>query len=149
MARVYIDPHMFSEDWFKCVLGELLKCSNVVFSYGESQKILREFAKVRQALEFYKMVGRLRRRHDADANDLENHQNIIESTDCYKECGHCDDSHIFALIYVKPTPYVFSKDARMAKCRDIVNKHMDKRYCNFIVLSSDPIYRKHRSAIMS
>jgi hypothetical protein len=155
MARVYIDPHMFSEAWFQGVLGDLVKCTKVIFSYGESKKMSGEISKVRQALAFYKMVGQLRttsnqpRRHDADKKDLEDHQNILEGMKCYKDCTHCDDAHIFSLVYLKPTPYIFSKDQRMAKCRGELNKHVDKRYCNFIVISTDEIFKVHKNAVLS
>lgn len=153
MARVFIDAHLFSESWFKAPLSEMLGCKNVTFTYGESQQILREMARVRQALGFYKMVGSLKtasnksRREDAGRVDLEHHQKYLQGEDCYNKCTHCDDAHIFSLVYVKPTPYIFSNDHRMAKCRDVINKHIDKRYCNFIIISDNNTYKNHRGGI--
>lgn len=154
MPRIYIDPHMFSDAWFKEILKELLGCTSVTFSYAASNKITGEISKVRQALAFYKMVGGLKvgsksRRDDADSQEIEKHQRMLENLRCYSDCSDCDDAHIFALVYLKPTPYIFSKDHRMAKCRDKINKHIDKRYCNFIIISDKNVYGKHRRVIIA
>lgn len=155
MARVFVDPHMFSESWFKAVLPELVKCPKVVFVFGLSEKHLEERGRVRQALEFYKIVGYLRspdgegRRVDVLKSDLDEHEDFLNGTKCFVDCDDCDAPHIFALVFVKPTPYIFSMDARMAKCRGVINKNVDKKYCQFIIVSKDKIYKDHRPAIMS
>ena len=149
MARVFIDCHMFSQEWFKTVLKELVDKDSVMFVYGGSSRLANELARVRDALRFFKLVGDLRRRIDADVIEIERHIRIIEADKNYKTCQECDDSHIFSIIYVKPTPYVFSMDARMARCRDKINKTLDKRYCNFIVISDVDVYNCHKVHILS
>jgi predicted nucleic acid-binding protein len=149
MARVFIDCHMFSEEWFKSVLGELLNKDSVTFVYSESTKMMKELSKVRAALQFYKIVGEKKRRNDADTEEVEKHTKVVENDENYDSCSDCDDSHVFAMIYVKPTPYVFSMDARMARCRDRINKSMNKRYCDFIVISDKNIYGDHKSKIIN
>lgn len=155
MARVFIDAHMFGEAWFKDVLEELIRCNRVSFVYGEIDKLKTEISKVRKALEFFRLARDLKdsnnksRRVDAPLDDINAHNEYIQNRQCFVDCGDCDDSHIFALIYVKPTPYIFSMDARIAKCRDVINSSVDSRYCKFIVVSNDPTYKNHKHAILS
>lgn len=155
MARVFIDAHMFGEAWFKEVIKELIKCKRVSFSYGEIDKLNTEISRVRKALEFFKIARELRddnnksRRVDASPQDMTYHEEYIKRQNCFTSCNDCDDPHVFALIYAKPTPYVFSMDKRMAKCRDTINTAIDSRYCNFIIVSSDSTYRTHKHAILA
>lgn len=155
MARVFIDAHMFSEGWFKDILQELIGCQNVEFVYANVTKLNAEMSKVRQALEFLKIAGVLKkpdkspRRIEASPIEVEKQQTLLESMKCFTKCADCDDPHIFALIYVKPTPYVFSKDARMARCRDEINKTVESRYCKFIVISTAQTYAAHRHSVLS
>lgn len=60
MARIFIDCHMLSEDWFKDVLPELISTKSVAFVYGGSEKLITEMSAVRKALELYKIVGNLK-----------------------------------------------------------------------------------------
>lgn len=155
MARIFIDCHMFSEAWFAEPLEEMLKAPNVFFVFGLSRKHNEERAKVRKALEFYKLIGMLKsadgtiRRIDTSAAELAPHEDFLSNQQCFSNCNHCDDPHIFALVYLKPTPYVFSKDARIAKCRSIINKTIDKRYCQFSVIVNLKLYERHRQKILN
>lgn len=154
MARVYLDCNIFSQAWFSGVLRELIENRNVTFTYCEGTKINAELSRVRQALTFYKAIGAQKtasgksRRVDAPPSEVEKHELILRAVPKYISCRHCDDAHIFALVYVKPTKYIFSTDNRMAKCRGVLNQTIDKRYCDFIVLTDDSIYRTHKVSIL-
>ena len=155
MARVFIDGHMFGDEWFKTILPDLIDNDRVIFSYGKSAKLDGEHAKARAALSFYKLIGGLKtadgrkRRDDADAVELARHIELISSCDAYRSCAACDDAHIFAIIRLKPTPYVFSHDSRMAQCRGEIIKVVAREYCDFRVISSDQIYQQHKVRIHS
>lgn len=154
MARIYIDPHMFSEDWFKKTLPELVKVKSVIFVFGHSEKHLTERQKARKCLEFYKALkgqknDGVSRVLDVSSEDLSKHEEFLKLQSCFSNCPHCDDPHIFALVYVKPTPYIFSMDARIAKCRGVINQNIENRYCQFSLIQSHDIYHAHKSAIHS
>lgn len=155
MARVFIDVHMFAEGWFKSILEELRANKNVTFTYSPIPKLEGELAKVRAAVDFFKAIGNLKdsggasRRDDAPVDEVEHHYNLLETTDCFARCPACDDPHIFAIIYVKPTKFVFSKDIRIAVCRDTINRSLDRRYCRFIVISKVTTYEAHKAKILS
>lgn len=155
MARVFIDVNMFSLDWFKPVLSELVASKSVNFAFSGSAMMTSELDKVRQGLQFYKTAGQLRdtsgrsRRVDASVSELERQERIISNQQCFIDSSDCDDPHIFALIYTKPTPFVFSTDVRLARCRDHINQYMQARYCGFIVVSSADVYNKHRQHILN
>lgn len=155
MARIFIDAHMFSEAWFPEILREMIASNRVTFVYGEIDKLTIEISKVRQALNFYKAVKNLKtadncsRRVDAARDVLEARCDILSNERCFVDCTDCDDPHIFALIYVKPTRYVFSRDARMARCRDTINPYVESRYCRFRVISTEAVYRSHRQRILN
>jgi len=155
MARAFVDINVFSEDWFSPILKELMTSKNVIFTYGHSEDFDREFGKARKALEFYKLIGQLKtsrgekRRLDVSSEEIEPQIQYLLGQQCFVESKDCDDPHIFSLIYAKPTKYVFSMDMRMARCRDHINRSIDNRYCDFIVIGDADIYRRHRQAIMA
>lgn len=155
MSRIFIDPNMFSTLWFQEILPELVESKNVFFVFGHSVKHISERSKVRQALNFFKMIGSMKsangesRRIDVSDQDIQPLEAALSSLPCFLNCSHCDDPHIFALIYAKPTPYVFSTDLRIAKCRKVIIKEVDNRYFQFIVVPSAPVYNDHRHAIRS
>lgn len=153
MARVFIDSHMFGLTWFRAILPELTNNDKIIFSYGHSKKLAGELTRVRDALRFYKQMGALKsadgrkRRDDANPNEIAEHIEIISSSASYKSCSACDDAHIFAIVRLKPTRYIFSEDERMARCRNEIRKSLDRKYCNFIIVSSDIVYQTHRAKI--
>lgn len=155
MTRVFIDPHMFSQDWFPPVLTELLNSQGVVFVYAMCAQGRAELSQVRQALAFQKLVlNKKDRRGRArgvliDESRLRPHLDYLAAHHIFDGCGECDDPHIFALVRVIPTPYIFSHDRRMAGCRDQINRHVDRRYCGFVVISREQVYEHHRHAILS
>ena len=153
MARVFLDCHIFSQDWFKNALRELVAAPAVIFVYSQASQMKKEISAVRQALQFYKVMSSQKNRWGqsrcviADFDEVNHHISRLEGTGAFSNCSACDDPHIFAMIYVKPTRYVFSHDVRMAACRDKINKTMDKRYCDFVVISNSTVYAEHRPNI--
>lgn len=148
MARVFIDPHVHSTDWFPGILEELVRSKKVTFLFSNCEKGVREVGKVGNALKFKKLMIKSRRGIQADASILENRKRLLETEVEFVNCPECDDGHIFAAIYVHPTKFVFSCDKRIAKCRSKLVGKVSRRYCGFIVISSGPVYRVHREAII-
>lgn len=148
MGRVFIDPHMFSEEWFKSILPELMKSPKVSYLFSNCEQGMRELGKVRIALQFKASMKKIGRAIEADPSEVERHVILLTKNKSFVDCDHCDDPHIFAAIYIHPSKYVFSKDARLAKCRDKMNKIINKKYCSFIVIASNSVYNRHKSHIL-
>lgn len=155
MARVFIDGHMFGVEWFKQALTEMLRSDNVVFIFGRHEKLDGEIGRVRDALAFYKMAGQLktktgaRRRDDVNAEEFGTRIDHLVASPAYNSCAACDDPHIFALVWLRNTPFVFSCDLRLAVCRNHLRKSVDNRYCNFRVIANVQVYGDHRHAILA
>jgi hypothetical protein len=149
MARVFIDPHMFSTDWFVVALKELIASSKVIFLFANCDKGLKETQKVRKALEFRKIMTAVHRATAAPKKDIDHHMTMLTGNVDFVSCKDCDDPHIMAAIFLHPTKYVFSKDARMAKCRKNMVGKLDKRYCKFIVISTNEVYIVHKPRILN
>lgn len=149
MARVFIEPHMFSSDWFADVVSELIKCKKVQFLFSNCEKGNREISDVRKALEFQQLMTRLKRAVTAKSEDVEKHVEFLKGKKEFCDCNSCDDPHIMAAIFIHPTRFVFSLDRRLAKCRSAMNVILDNRYCSFIVVGTDAVYRLHRHHILA
>ncbi|MFG6586080.1 hypothetical protein [Sulfitobacter sp. MOLA879] len=149
MARIFVDVNMFGESWFGNCLQELIKAPNVRFSYSNSEKFTQENEHCFKALRFYKLVGDMGKRDDAPATHLETHISHLEGLERWQNEAACDDAHIFALVFLLPTPFVLSKDKRMARCRGCINPQVDKKYCQFALIGDRAIYDKHRAKILS
>ncbi len=148
MARVLIDPQMFSVDWFSSILKEMVDSPKVIFAFSNCEKGIREISKVRKAFEFRKLMTNMRRVKETPSNETEAHVTLLLNSEQFKNCRHCDDPHILAAIYLNPTKFVFSKDTRMAKCRNHLSGKIDKKYCDFIVISKKVLYDSHRPRIL-
>lgn len=154
MARVYIDPHMFSSAWFGEALTEMIQSRQVQFVYCHCAPVETEASKVRKALEFYQRIGQMKDRNggrlraDVPADLFQNHLLRVQSNGTYCNEQNCDDAHIFALAYIKNVSYVFSMDHRLARCRDALNRIIHRRYCSFAVLSNDNVYDVHKPQIL-
>lgn len=149
MARVVIEPHMFGEEWFSPVKEELVKCSNVRFAYCGIDKERNEISKVRDAARFFKLMGDLKRRDDAHLPTASRHFEEVTQHAVWKSNGCCDDGHLFALVKALPTPYVFSKDHRLAACRDCLAGNLDSSFTRFSVISTQATYQANRNNIMA
>jgi hypothetical protein len=139
---------MFSEEWFKPILMELTQSDKVLFLFSLNKIYSSEIQRSKKALEFYKIIGK-KRLVEADQETVDDHIGRLLSHEDFSSCSDCDDAHIFAMIWTKPTRYVFSMDARMAKCRDKINRSIESRYCDFIVISKRPTYDFHRLSIIT
>jgi predicted nucleic acid-binding protein len=147
VARVFIDPHMFSADWFKPILIDLIGSKRVTFLFANCEKGLKELSKVRAALEFRKNMTQLKRAKEASADAVEFHVDLLNDHADFISCRDCDDPHIMAAIYLLPTKFVFSEDQRMARCRKKLNSKIDKKYLSFIIISNREVYIDHKPII--
>lgn len=154
MARVYIDSHMFAEEWFGPILEEMIACKKVSFSYCQNDKFSKEIGKVHSALRFYQRISNMKdenrksRRVEACKVSVDSEQALLKSSHTFSSCQSCDDEHIFALNAVQPTPFIFSKDKRMAKCRREVKRKLHRKYSKFSVVSNKKVYGTLRLRIL-
>lgn len=150
MARVAIDPHMFGELWFNAVREELIKSGSVRFAYSRLLKEGMELSKQRAALQFFKLVGEIKRRDDAHVETCKRFCEALLTEPAWGEHREvCDDAHLFSLVRTLPTEFVFSKDVRMAKCRDCLNGKVEAGYLRFSLISSEALFRKRKHDILS
>ncbi|QIZ82107.1 hypothetical protein [Thalassovita gelatinovora] len=148
MARVFLDVNLFGQEWFGPIKVELQECSSVRFSYSRVQKLLDEHQKNVKAKTFYQIMSQLNRVDVADSNAVQKRMDKLQENKKWKNEKDCDDPHIFAIVYEMPTPYVFSSDTDMANCRRCIQNSVDSKFCQFIVIASDAIYRKHRQKVL-
>lgn len=147
MARVYVDANVISEGWFRVVADEIKTDQRVRFAYSRHAKSTAEAGRCKKLLEFLKAMTLLGRVDWVDGARTEQHISYLSKNGEWCEANGCDDGHLFATIYEKPTPYVFTMDMRIAKCRDRINRVVDARYCDFSVVGSLEIYTAHRAKI--
>ena len=149
MARITIDPQAFGEAWFTEVVKELVDSPNVRFSYSGLPKEGGELSACRKALEFFKKIGDLNRRDDAHRATVEMClEEVTSSTIWASNAKYCDDGHYFALHAALPTPYIFTRDKRMAHCRKCLSGHLDKKFIGFAVVGDASTYKKLKSRIL-
>jgi hypothetical protein len=150
MARVAIDPHMFGELWFNAVQEELIKSGTVRFAYSKLPKEGMELSKRRAALQFFKQVGEMKRRDDAHEETCSRFCKALLTEPAWdRNKKVCDDAHFFSLVRTLPTEFIFSKDIRMAKCRDCLNGKVEAEYLRFSLISSEALFRKRRYDILA
>lgn len=113
------------------------------------KKLLKEHERAKKAAEFYKLVGDLNKRDDAEKEKVESHIKYLTSLMAWEKEKDCDDPHIFALVFEKPVDYVLTSDQDIANCRKCMNEVVDNRYCQFRLISSEANYKLHKSKIFS
>jgi hypothetical protein len=144
MARVFLDVCAASADWFDDIARELVEEEKVRFSYSPVGKLLEEHSNNTKIRDFYKAVRDMGRRDDADATAVQSRMDYLEGIKAWRSEKDCDDPHIFAIVFEKPTRFVISKDDDMANCRGCINKVVENRYCNFVIISRRASYDSHR-----
>jgi len=149
MARVHVDVCVFGKSWFNKIYDDLVKSENVIFTYSPSSKFIEEHEKATNAAKFYKLMKDMGKREDADADDVQEHSNYLESFDEWNAERDCDDPHIFSLVFVKPTKYIITSDEDIANCRRCINRVVNKRYCNFRLICSEANYNHHKNDILT
>lgn len=148
-VRVIIDPHMFGESWFGQIRNDLVRSKKVRFAYGGLPKETVELSKQRAALEFFKLMGKIKRRDDAHKPTIERfHDELIASAAWVSNSNCCDDSHTFSLVRALPARYVFSKDDRMARCRDCLSGCVDATFLRFAVIGNESSYARVRAGLV-
>lgn len=149
MARVFIDSSVVGDSWFKEALVELEGCANVIFVCCFVGKALEEMERTRKLLEFLQRMGQMSRTKQVADPEYSQRTKDVVGSKSWETSDECDDEHIFAITYVAGKLFVFSKDSRLADCRKLMNAELDKRFCAFRIISSDPTYKKHRDKILS
>ncbi|MDH0912079.1 hypothetical protein N5C66_22785 [Rhizobium pusense] len=149
MARVILDSCIIGEKWFTDkILPGLLEDENVTFTYTEHEKMVGELEQARKLQKIYKLMGDAGRRNDVTSSEAKKHIQALERNQHWqREEDNCDDPHIFAMVYSKPTRFVFTTDKRMGRCRDCMIRVINKRYSNFLLVMSESTYKKLRAEI--
>lgn len=140
MARVFVDPHMFSHGWFRSALTELVRSKKTAFLFSNCEKGLNEVQRVRQAFEFKKAMLAAKKAVEASSEDVTKHVGFLEAHPAFVGCGDCDDPHIMAAIFIHPAKYVFTEDHRLARCRDRLSGKLNRRYLAFSIVSDEAGY---------
>lgn len=149
MAKVIIDPHMFSESWFNDhTLKLLIECKNVDFVYSQANVALTEMSKVRKAIQFYKLMGDQKKLVLLTSDDHDKCLDFLKNCVEWCDCNACDDPHIFAMVRHNPKSFVFSKDRRLATCRDKVRKVVPKEFTQFSLIMTKEIFEMNSPKIM-
>ena len=150
MARVIIDTCITSEDWFKNeVVKELVAADKVEFVYSNHKKFLGEMSRNSKLLTLIKLMRDKGRCKLVSAEDCGALVDNLEQTQCWANEAACDDPHIFAVVALLPTRYVFTADTRMAQCRAAMRNKLKAKYLNFIVVGTPKVYKRHREKILS
>lgn len=149
MARVFIDVSIFGFSWFKETLFELRNCSHVKFVVSRDRKMLGEIERATKLAQFHQLMAAQNRLEVVPAASAGPRVEFLESHPAWT-ANHkvCDDPHIFAMVFERPTRYIFSNDDRLARCRNRLNRSIDHRYCGFIVIHDATTYMRHRSRIL-
>lgn len=145
MGRVLIDVSVMSASWFKTdALPELERRNDIVFVVGDDVKNTTEVSRVRDLLAFLKLMGDKGRVERIPKKDIDQQANYIIGQDSWRRCTACDDEHIFALVYIKHIPFIFSTDRRLATCRNTMRRFVDRHYCSFSVISNKKSFDDNR-----
>lgn len=147
MARVLIDTCVFGQSWFVKVVEDLISNPKVRFAYTPHGKMTQEHNL--KLASFYKRLGDIKRRDDVPERAAERHIKALETSETWKSEEACDDPHIFAVVRELPTPFVFTSDTRIAKCRTCMQRVIDSRYCDFRLISRKANYDEKRAEIHS
>ena len=148
MSLIFVDVSATSMAWFRGALIELSDNVNVKFLFSDIKKYKEELEKAPKLANLLKLMKQVGRRVDADKDRSEHHAVYLTGLAEWKSEAACDDEHIFAMIYEKPTKFIFSSDVRIAKCRGCINKVVDKRYCGFIVISDEVVFNAKKPEIL-
>lgn len=148
MARVIIDVSALALDWFQEALKDMSNSKTVVFVYTEQEKYAEELRRSPKLLQFIKLMMQKGRVDVADSDKCDAHVNYISSLTPWLTNSHCcDDPHLFAMVYEKPTGFIFSNDARLAKCRGCLRNSINRRYLGFSAIRTKNSYDRLRHQI--
>lgn len=147
MVQIMIDVSVYGSRWFQRALFDIEKDESVHFLYSDDWKYQQELRKTPKLLAFLKSMAQDSRLIITDKNATEARIEFLQSKKEWQREEACDDPHIFAMIYEKPTRFVFTGDGRLRKCRTCMRKVVKKRYSKFILISNEGNYEKYRSEI--
>ncbi len=147
MARVLLDKSVAGEAWFKKAVTELSTCSNVKFLYSDDEKYRGEVLSSEFLARFLKLMKDKGKREDTDPTECRRIIDRLEATTQFKNEQACDDPHLFAIVYQKPDPFVFTSDKRLLDCRRCMTTVLDQRYRNFSTIQSEENYRANSGRI--
>lgn len=149
MAKTIVDASAFSCSWFKEVLPEILESEEKVkFVFTNHRRMVEEIEKNGDYARLFKVLEGDPRRIVVKEEEFERY--YLELTNAETWLRHrkdCDDGHIFALVRARNVKYVFSVDARMAKCRGCLRNKLDRKYASFLVVGTKEIYLEKRHMI--
>jgi hypothetical protein len=147
MARVLLDKSVAGEAWFKKAVTELAGCSNVKFLYSDDEKYRNEVLSVEFLAKFLKLMKDKGKREDTDATECRRIIDELEGRVEFKREQACDDPHLFAIVFQKPDPFIFTSDKRILDCRRCMATILDKRYRDFSTIQTEENYKANSARI--
>lgn len=147
MAKVMVDASAIGADWFQKVVAELMRLKGPVFVRSLDPQTLGEHQRAKKLGEFYANMSRQGKVITVSAEVSDQHISYLTNHKVWQKTQACDDPHIFAVVHASTVRYVFTGDARIATCRDCLNKAIDKKYCAFSLISSEGNYAQHKDAL--
>lgn len=151
MAKVIIDASAFSLDWFRRKLADdLLSNPKVKFVFSTHDRMMREIEKNEQYAKLFRVLEGDSRRVVVSEQEFDRLVEPLTSAGIWTENSKiCDDEHVFVLVRSKRARFVFTKDSRMARCRDCIRSSVKSEYCSFVALIKEKAYLDHREQILS
>jgi hypothetical protein len=149
MARVFVDVSLFGEGWFQVARRDFDTAPAVKLVYAGVEKLEKEHEKALSVKRYFKLMADRGRVEFLDFVEVQRHIDLLESHVVWRGEESCDDPHIFAIVFSRATPFVFSTDKRIAKCRGCLRGEVDSRYCRFVVISNERVYDRHKRQILA
>lgn len=146
MAVVLLDVSAASKGWFKSALDEMRRSKNVKFLYSDQKKYKAEVSKVVALAQFLKLMAQKGRRIDVDADECQAVIDALNLNTTWSASSACDDPHLFAMMTLHPTRYLFTDEQRIAKCRGCMSE-THQQMCSFKAIRNGNVYKNHRSKI--
>lgn len=148
MARVYLDSSIVGQDWFKKVLPELEACPNVKFMCSFHGKAGEELEKTRSLANFLQVMSRMKRVRKVTSEEYAARVSEVLSAPSWQSTAACDDEHIFSVVRVCGSCFVFSTDSRLASCRSVMRQELSKEFSEFIIVSKQDVYDAKKPLIL-
>ncbi|NTF41672.1 hypothetical protein [Rhizobium rhizogenes] len=147
MARILIDVSAAGEDWLKDAVSQLRKNANVTFLYSDHEKYKNEVVRHSFLGPFLKLMKQLGKREDTDPEVCAKIIAQLEKNPTWAGAAECDDPQIFAIVYQKPSAYVFTSDKRLTRCKDCMKDVLDKQHRSFTTIQSRSNYQANEDRI--
>ena len=147
MAKIIIDTNANSMEWFRDIVSEIINSRNIILITTSHSLFLNEIKKNQKMLEIYQRLASINKAEVITSDRIETHLTYLKTHSSWTSCSACDDPCIFAMVYEKNVPYVFTSDRRIAACRRVLKMHVDNKYSRFVLITSKNNFNSKRHLI--